>query len=93
LSRFEKEGSELQNAQEVDRMIHARTPPDESEAANAQPTPDKLQLARYTPSAYLLSGEIEGYQISNAGLFKYHRHQSHCLTSIQRKSTWLRGWP
>lgn len=50
----------------VDSMIYALDPPDPTGPAD----PLKLKLARYTPSAYLLTGQALGYQISNAGLLR-----------------------
>jgi hypothetical protein len=50
----------------VDSMIYALDPPNPTGPAD----PLKLKLARYTPSAYLLTGQALGYQISNAGLLR-----------------------
>jgi len=55
----------------IDAMVYALTPPDDDfDPTNDSPDPDKLKMARYTPSAYLKSGEIEAYQMSNAGLLR-----------------------
>ncbi|MEW2481736.1 SNF2-related protein [Mycobacterium sp. NPDC049093] len=50
----------------VDSMIYALDPPEPTDP----PDPLKLTLARYTPSAYLLTGQALGYQVSNAGLLR-----------------------
>lgn len=50
----------------VDTMIYALDPLDPTDP----PDPNKLTLARYTPSAYLLSGQQLAYQVSNAGLLR-----------------------
>ncbi len=50
----------------VDAVIYALDPLDPDEG----PDPEKLTLARYTPSKYLLAGEALGYQVSNAGLLR-----------------------
>ncbi|MCL2504456.1 MAG: SNF2-related protein [Coriobacteriia bacterium] len=55
----------------IDQMVYALEPPDNDFGLKATPAdPNKLRLARYTPSAYLLSGELESYQVSNAGLLR-----------------------
>lgn len=55
----------------VDKVINALTPPDDDlDPSNDPPDPDKLRLARYTPSAYLKSRQVEGYQLTNAGLLR-----------------------
>jgi hypothetical protein len=51
----------------IDRMVDALEPSDDG---HGQRDPDKLLLARYTPSAYLLNGDVEAYQVSNAGLLR-----------------------
>ena len=47
---------------------------DENESLNSYSArknePDRLVLARYTSSKYLLSGDLEEYQIANAGLLR-----------------------
>lgn len=50
----------------VDAVIYALDPPDDGDP----PDPAKLTLARYTPSAYRLTGDVQGYQVSNAGLLR-----------------------
>ena len=58
----------------LDAMIYALTIPDGaplvSAHADRQADPDRLILARYTPSAYLLDGDLANYQISNSGLLR-----------------------
>lgn len=55
----------------VDSVIYALTPADDDDdPRNDADDPDRLKLARYTPSAYLTQGDIEAYQVSNAGLLR-----------------------
>ena len=49
----------------IDKVVYALEPTE-----NDRPDPGKLKLARYTPSTYLLSGDPENYQLSNAGLLR-----------------------
>ncbi len=35
-----------------------------------QPQPGRLRMARYTASAYLISGDLESYQVANSGLLR-----------------------
>lgn len=65
----DKEGLAL-----IDRMINALTVPDNADEYTAYmgcpADPEKLLLARYKSSAYLVNEESEGYQSSNAGLLR-----------------------
>ncbi len=58
----------------LDAMVYALEVPDHaplvSPYADRQADPGRLMLARYTPSAYLLDGELANYQISNSGLLR-----------------------
>lgn len=57
----------------VDRMLAALQVDDDSELDSYQhrkEDPDHLLLARYTPSAYSISGNLENHQIRNAGLLR-----------------------
>jgi hypothetical protein len=51
----------------IDAMVEALQPP---EQVGCLVTPGRLRLARYTPSAYLLNGGLEYYQVVNAGLLR-----------------------
>ena len=56
----------------VDAVIYALDVPDDEDfsPATRRHDPKRLILARYTSSRYLLSGDIEGFQISNSGLLR-----------------------
>ncbi|WP_217132826.1 helicase-related protein [Leucobacter chinensis] len=58
----------------IDRMVYALDRPDDEDiyASYDRRTrdPHRLMLARYTSSAYSINRELEGYQISNAGLLR-----------------------
>ena len=58
----------------IDQMLEALDRPGDlpifASAAEQQLDPRRLTLARYTSSAYLLRGEAEGFQITNAGLLR-----------------------
>lgn len=58
----------------IDRMVYALDRPDDEDLyasySNRTADPYRLRLARYTSSAYSISQEIEGYQVSNAGLLR-----------------------
>lgn len=59
----------------VDAMIAALEVNDDKDSTNQsygerKGDPDRLMLARYTPSAYSLDKKLEAYQVSNAGLLR-----------------------
>lgn len=57
----------------VDRMMAALQVDDDSELdsyVHRKEDPNHLMLARYTPSAYSLNGNLENHQVRNAGLLR-----------------------
>lgn len=56
----------------VDAVIYALDVPDDEDFTPATRRHDnkRLMLARYTSSRYLISGDVEGFQISNSGLLR-----------------------
>jgi ERCC4-related helicase len=58
----------------ISRVVYALDLPEETPLVarytEKRNDPGRLILARYTSSAYLLSGEIEKFQVSNAGLLR-----------------------
>lgn len=58
----------------IDDMIYALDTPDEEDKKAQRrirrEDPRKLSMARYTPTAYLKSGEIAKFQLANAGLLR-----------------------
>jgi hypothetical protein len=56
----------------VEAVIYALDVPDDEDfsPATRRNDPERLILARYTSSRYLLSGDVESFQISNSGLLR-----------------------
>lgn len=58
----------------IDRMVYALDRPDDEDLYESYgrrtSDPRRLKLARYTSSAYSFRHEVEGYQVSNAGLLR-----------------------
>ena len=58
----------------IDRMVYALDLPDDiplvAKYAERKSDPERLIMARYTSSAYLLSEGLEAFQISNVGLLR-----------------------